>query len=313
MKKVLVTAVLGAAIAAPASFAQQQSAPNQYQGVSQPPANDQIVTTDDAPPQPVVKHAAKPSAAIPASPVLPARNAPPVVPAKITNPDADMIQSVNPPAQQYEPASSAGFAKRPSDPDADMISVIPSPNNQLPEGTNINARLIDSLSTKETANGSLFRAQVTSNVYKNGRVIIPAGSELRGRVVQVEQGHHFGPAATLRLRPESVILPDGSAYHLYAQVISSGAQNTRVGSEGGIQPGTHYRKDAVEYGAGAGTGALLGAKIAGPTGALVGTAVGAGLITVHLLKQQPGVVDVPQGSRLVFSLTEPMDLTVTKN
>jgi hypothetical protein len=203
--------------------------------------------------------------------------------------------------------------KRPYNPDEDIVGFVPSPNNELAEGTNIRARLMDTLSTKETNAGTAFKAQVANDVYKNGRIIIPAGSELRGRVVSVTQGHHFGPSATLRLRPDTIVLPDGTAYHLYGQVIESKAPNTRTDSEGGIQPASHLKKNAIEYGAGAGTGALVGAKVGGPTGALVGSLIGAGVITTHLLLQHPQIAELPKGSLVTFSLTEPMDLMPTRN
>jgi hypothetical protein len=172
---------------------------------------------------------------------------------------------------------------------------------------------MDTLSTKDTNAGTAFKAQIATDVYKDGRVIIPAGSELRGRVVSVSQGHHFGPSATLRLRPDVVILPDGTAYHLYGQVVESKAPNTRTDSEGGIQPSSNLKKNAIEYGAGAGTGAVVGAKIAGVHGAVIGSLVGAGVVTAHLLMQHPEIAEVPKGSVVTFSLTEPMDLMPTRN
>jgi hypothetical protein len=110
-----------------------------------------------------------------------------------------------------------------------------------------------------------------------------------------------------------VILPDGTAYHLYAEVAGSEAPGTRADSEGGIQPKSHLVKNAVEYGVGAGSGALIGAHFGGPGGALVGSIVGAGVITAHLLLQHPDAAVVPKGSIVTFSLTEPMELTPTKN
>jgi len=41
--------------------------------------------------------------------------------------------------------------------------------------------------------------------------------------------------------------------------------------------------------------------------------VGAGVVTAHMLMARPAAADLPQGSMLVFSLTEPMALTPTKN
>jgi hypothetical protein len=169
------------------------------------------------------------------------------------------------------------------------------------------------MSTTETTVGTPFHGQIMVDVMKGGSVIIPAGSTLRGRVVQVSQGHHFGSAATLRLRPDTVLLPDGTAYHLVAQVTNSEAAGTKTGSEGGIEPTSHVVKKTVEYGVGVGTGALVGGEIAGPPGLLAGSLVGAGLVTTHLLLQHPEAAVVPAGSEIIFSLTEPLDLTPTRN
>ena len=291
----------------PAGFA-QQTAQSPNTGVSNPPSDDTITVSQDDP-----APAAKPSPAVAAAPAAPV-NPPATTTATASNPDEGIVTSLPSSASTPAPATSATLETRDAyNPDTDIVGYVPSPNNELAEGTNIRVRLLDSLSTKETNAGTAFKAQVATDVYKNGRVIIPAGSELRGRVVNVTQGHHFGPAATLRLRPDVVILPDGTAYHLYAQVIESKAPNTRTDSEGGIQPSSHLKKEAIEYGAGAGTGAIVGAKIAGLHGAVIGSLIGAGVITVHLMMQHPEMAEVPKGSVVTFSLTEPMDLMPTRN
>jgi len=295
----------------PAGFA-QQAAQSPNTGVSNPPADDTItVSQDEAAPAP----AAKPSPAVTTASAAPV-NPPATITASASasNPDEGIVTTLPSSANTPAPATSATLETRPAyNPDSDIVGYVPSPNNELAEGTNIRVRLLDSLSTKETNAGTAFKAQVATDVYKNGRVIIPAGSELRGRVVGVTQGHHFGTASTLRLRPDVVILPDGTAYHLFAQVIESKAPNTRTDSEGGIQPSSHLKKDAIEYGAGVGTGALVGAKIAGVHGAVIGSLVGAGVITVHMMMQHPEMAEVPKGSIVTFSLTEPMDLMPTRN
>jgi hypothetical protein len=309
------------------AYGQQAPAPDPYQGVSQPPPDDTIVASPEPPPATAVK----PSPAIPARSAQPAAassyiaSAPPPSPhaAAAYNPEDDIVSSV--PTEGTYPASvtSAGLTAQQSsasnvtlttrDPDAGIVSAIPSPGNELPEGTNIRVRLTDRLSTTDTTAGSPFRGEVTTAVFKDGRIIIPPGSILKGRVISVHQGHHFAGAATIHLRPDLIILPDGTAYHLYAQVIHSQAPGTRTDSEGGIQPSSHWKKDTLEYGAAAGTGALVGAKIAGPHGALIGAGVGATLVTAHLLMQHPSAAVLPTGSVVTFSLSEPMELTPTRN
>ncbi|HVT98618.1 MAG TPA: hypothetical protein VHE33_14040 [Acidobacteriaceae bacterium] len=276
--------------------AQDQSQP--VTGVSHPPADDTIMADEDLP-TPVPRP--KPSAAIPITPVQPAATTAPAL--QHRNYEDDIVTSA--PAS----TSSASLSKHAWNPDEDIVSVVASNPNELASGTNVRVRLSTDLSTAETLRGQSFKAIVDRDVYKDGRIIIPVGAEMRGRVVQVSQGHHIGPKATLRLRPESILLPDGTIYHIYAEAVHSSAPGTRTDNEGGIQAAPHYKKDAVEYGAGAGAGAAAGALIAGPVGAGVGSLVGAGAVTAHMIVGQPEAAKLPPGSVLTFSLTEPMELT----
>lgn len=285
----------------------------QNSGISHPPPDSSIEADESAPPAPAPP--AKPSAAIPATATTPApatmAKAAPAPAAQAENPDYGIVTSV--PAANEGTDSGVSLQKRAWNPDDDIVNFVPSKPNELAAGTNIRVRLEENLSTSETRPGTPFRATVDRDVYKDGRVIIPVGAEMRGRVVSVSQGHHLGPHATIRLRPELVMLPDGTAYHLYAEAVESKAAGTRTNDEGGIEASNHYKKDVVEYGAGTGVGAVTGAEIAGPVGAGVGSLVGAGVVTAHMLLQHPQQADLPQGSLLIFSLTEPMPLTLTKN
>ena len=317
-----------AVIAAPAAFAQQQQSgsQSQYEGVSQPPPDDTIVATQDTQP-PAAKVKPSPVLSVPPPPPpaassptpKPAVSAPASAPAdndsQYDNTDYGIVTvPVTPGMNNALPASdTATLHTRSSyNPDDDIVHVSV-PANELPEGTEIRVRINEELSTTSTTEGSPFEGRVMMDVLKNGSVIIPVGSTLKGRVVYVSQGHRLGPAATLRLRPDVVLLPDGTAYHLYAQVMSSWADGTRTGSEGAIQPSAHVVKNSVEYGVGVGTGALVGGELAGPAGVLAGSLVGAGLVTTHLLLQHPSAAVVPAGSEIIFSLTEPLDLTPTQN
>jgi hypothetical protein len=298
-----------------AAFAQQAATSDPYSGVSQPPPDATITAAPDT--QPAPPPPARPSPAVAAAaPEAPPATTPAPAPAPVavtpaSNPDYDIVTSV-PGGNQAPAATGATLQTRP-DAENDIVTAVPSSSNDLAEGTNIRVKLTEKLSTRDTAAGAPFKGEVTKDVYKDGRIIIPAGSELRGRVIAVSQGHHFGPAATLRLRPDVVILPDGTAYHLYGQVAGSESPGTRTDSEGGIQPRAHLVKNAVEYGAAAGTGAVVGAYAGGPVGALVGASIGAGVVTTHLLMQHPDAAVLPEGAMVTFSLTEPMALTPTKN
>ena len=72
-------------------------------------------------------------------------------------------------------------------------------------------------------------------------------------------------------------------------------------------PARSVKRDSIEYGGGVGAGVVAGAAIAGPVGALTGSIVGAGLVTVHLLVSHPQA-HLEEGTVLLFTLTQPLHL-----
>jgi len=194
-----------------------------------------------------------------------------------------------------------------ADPDGDIVHPIPLGPGQLGEGTLIRVKLLDRLSTVDSEKGQPFRSQVASDVLQGNSVVIPAGSEIDGRVVEVSRGH-LGGHGSIRLRPETVILPDGTRCGMRAQVSATPGARTRVGSEGTINPGSRIHRDEIEYGAVVTGGVITGAFIGGPVGAVAGGAVGAGVVTTHLLVDHPQATLEP-GAFLEFTLTDTLTLT----
>jgi hypothetical protein len=111
----------------------------------------------------------------------------------------------------------------------------------------------------------------------------------------------------MRLRPETVTLPDGSHFRLYAQLSGAPGSKDRIGNEGMVTPGSRFKKDGIEYGAAVSTGAITGAILAGPGGAFAGTIIGASVISVHLLVSHPQAT-LENGTVLLFTLSEPLNL-----
>jgi hypothetical protein len=319
MNRTLLACVLialsSAALAAQQSSPQQSSQENPYQGTSNPPANDAIVT--DAVP-PAKPPAGKPMVVAPApAPVQAAPEAdqaqtvPQPAPADpnanypAAGTDADTV-AVAPPA--YAPAQPAlearsGFV----DPDGDIVHPRALQPGELGEGTTIRVRLLDRLSTALTGKGEPFHSQVSSDVFEGGQVLIPAGTEIDGSVVAVSSGH-AGGAGSMRLRPETVVLADGTRYRLFAETTGTPGSTTHVVGEGTIKPDSRWKRDSIEYGGAVGAGAITGAVMGGPVGALTGGLIGAGVVTTHLLVSHPQATLEP-GTTLLFTLTEPLQMT----
>ena len=128
-------------------------------------------------------------------------------------------------------------------------------------GMTIRVRLTERLSSSQSEKGEPFHAQVASDVLQNGRVMIPAGSGIEGRVTYASAGQHLGGHGSIRLKPEAVILPDGSRVELHAETTGTPGSHTRVGGEGTINPGSRAKRDGIEYSAVVGTGVIAGAVI----------------------------------------------------
>ena len=283
--------------------AQEASQSNAFQGTSNPPSDDQI-TTSDAPSQ-------KPPAGKPAysQPVAPAQvqiqPRPAFVNPSSNNPDPDS-GVVGVPSERA--LQNRAYA---NDPDGDIVHLHARRPGEIVEGTSIRVRLQERLSTSDSEVGEKFRTKVASDVLQDGQVLIPAGAEIDGRVTQVSTGH-LGGHGTMHLNPEVVILPDGTRYKLHAEISGTPGSHTRIGDEGGINPGSRVRKDEVEYGGAVGAGVVTGAVLGGPAGAVTGGLIGAGAITVHLMVDHPQAT-LEEGAPLLFTLTEPLDLVPAEN
>ncbi len=311
------------AIASGALMAQQAPS-DPYSGQSHPPSDETIVTPP--PDQPMPKPAAgtpmqapSPAAAAPASPAqrepLPH---PSSVDPSVNFPDPDGtddgIVRVAPPTGYSAPATAQpGLNSRAyaEDPDGDIVHPHALGPGELPVGAVIRVRLLTRLSTYESRRGEDFRTRVASDVIQDGQVLIPAGAEIDGRVVSVSSGS-VGGRGSMRLRPETVILLDGSRCRLDAQLTGTPGSRTRVSEEGTLRAGSRVKKDGIEYGGAVGGGALAGALVGGPVGALTGSLIGAGAITVHLLVDHPQATLEP-GTVLLFTLNDRLNLLAASN
>lgn len=312
------------AVASAVVSAQQASQPNPYQGTSNPPPDNTIEVTSgpQAKPQagqPLNAPAPAPARAVPsqaqAAPDNAQQDNPPQDNPPQDNPDAGLVTGQVPataqPSQTYgdtqtaPPALAARGAM--ADPDGDIVHPAPLGPGQLGEGTSIRVALLDRLSTWDSERGQPFRSRVASDVLQGDQVVIPAGAEIDGRVVEVSSGH-FAGHGSMRLKPDAVILPNGTRYELRAEVTSTPGSRTRVGSEGTILPGSRARRDEIEYGGAVGAGVITGAVIGGPVGAVTGGAIGAGAVTAHLLIDHPQATLEP-GAILQFTLTDRLSLT----
>ena len=291
--------------------AQQPASSSPYEGTSSPPSDTTITTALPEPPaKPSPAHlmTAQPAPAPPEQSIglHPLSTQPAVKAQPADGTDDGIVQVVSDSSSTSAAQPELNRRSAASNPDGDIVHPAPLPEGELGEGTTIRARLLNDLSTSFAHPGDPFRAKVASDVFRGDEVLIPAGSEIDGEVLQVSSGH-FGGHGSMILRPRTVILPSGSRFQLYAQVMGAPGSNTKVGGEGAITPGSRLKKDGIIYGGGVGAGAVTGAVLGGPAGALAGSVVAAGAVTVHLLMDHPQA-NLKEGTVLLFALTQPLNL-----
>ncbi len=296
------------ALATATLVAQDQSQSSPYQGTSNPPPDDTIITSEQQPaiPKPPAGHpmqqspTAQPATMQPAPQAIAANQGTGPVPQAYGDGTDEGIVGVAPGSPALTSRATA------YDPDNDIVHPAPLPPGTLGEGTIIRVRILDELSSSLSQPGQPFRSRVASDVLQDGQVVIPAGAEIDGRVAQLSTGH-FGGHGSILLQPDTVTLLNGSKFQLHAVVASTPGSNLRVGSEGIITPGSRVKRNSIEYGAVVGVGMITGAVLGGPPGMLAGAIVGAGVVTTHILVSHPQA-RIESGAVLMLTLTDQVRL-----
>jgi len=314
-RTILAAALFSLTAAASFAGAQQTNSSSPYQGVSNPPSDDTIETTETPVAKPPAGHPLQQPAAT--GSMSAAGQSLPQPSARKTASDEDMVQGraagrdQNPELAARGGAQSYASGGVANDPDGDIVHPRALRPGDLPEGSIIHVRLLERLSSASSEKGESFSTRVAFDVLRDGQVLIPAGAEIHGHVAGSSKGG-FGGHGTLRLRPETLVLPDGSRFDLHAAVTPSTGTRARVGTEGEILPNSRVKRDSIEYGGAVGAGVTTGAMMGGPVGALTGGLIGAGVVTAHLLISHPQATLEP-GTNLLFTLTETLNMVPMRN
>ena len=144
-------------------------------------------------------------------------------------------------------------------------------------GQIIRVRMNQTISSEMARVGDQFTTTVMVPIYSSGREVIPAGSEVIGRVVTVNRASRKSKAGSIGVRFVSLRLPTGISRAINADLTDATTSNIVADNEGEISGRSATRRNAVFIGGGAATGALIGAIAGGGKGAGIGAGVGGGL------------------------------------
>ena len=156
--------------------------------------------------------------------------------------------------------------------------VVPAPvYYNVNAGQMIRVRMNQTITSETARVGDQFTTTVMVPVYASGLEVIPAGSEVIGRVVSVTRASRKSKAGTIGVHFVSLRLPTGIARAINGDLTDVIATDIRADNEGDVSGRSATKRNAVFIGGGAATGALIGAIAGGGKGAGIGAAVGGGL------------------------------------
>jgi hypothetical protein len=189
----------------------------------------------------------------------------------------------------------------------------------IPAGSRIPLSLKQAISTKNAREGDSVYAETAFPFVVDGRVVVPAGSYIQGKIARVERAGHGKGRAEILMHFTSMIYPSGYTVMLPGSVQNTpGADNKSVkDSEGTIQQDSDTGKK-VEDAAKNGVYGTLGGATAGglATGGLNGARVGAGIgaaagIGWALLKRGPDV-RLEVGTSIEMEIQRPITVDATR-
>lgn len=166
----------------------------------------------------------------------------------------------------------------------------------VPEGTELNVVLGQSISTAANRSGDSFQATLASPVLVDDKTVIPRDALVKGHIVDARPSGHLRGVARLELTLDSIEV-NGETYEIATEDFGRRGKN-------------HNKRNGILIGGGAGVGAVIGAVAGGGVGALIGSSVGAGAGTAGAAFTGKKDIRVPAETTLSFRLARPMTIPV---
>src|SRR5262252_184650 len=189
-----------------------------------------------------------------------------------------------------------------------------STNYTVETGTKMPLALINSISTKHSAEGDRVYLETVFPVLVNGRIVIPVGSWVTGTVTQIKKPGRVKGRGELYVRFDSLTLPNGVTRDFRGRIgTMDGTAKSEVDrSEGKVRSEGNKAGDARTVGEAAAAGASVGVIAGGAAGnygmgAGIGAAAGAaaGMAGV-LLSRGPDAI-LARGQTLEMVLDRPIN------
>lgn len=185
----------------------------------------------------------------------------------------------------------------------------------VPSGTQIPLVLKQAISTRNAKAGDAVYAETNFPITQNDKIVIPAGTYVQGRIVEVKRAGRVKGKAEILMHFTTLVFPTGYTTMLPGAVDNiPGAEHTHMkGDEGKVQQDSTKAKDAGTIASTAATGATIGA-LAGQSvkGAGIGGLAGAAAGLGYALLSRGADVTMQPGTSIQMVLQRPLELQEAK-
>ena len=156
-------------------------------------------------------------------------------------------------------------------------------------------RLVDEIDSETAQPGQTFKATLDSPLSVDGDIVLPAGYDVQGHIIDVKSAGKFAGKSELVLGLNRISV-GGKFYSIQTD------QYRREGSSRG-------KNTAEKVGAGAAIGAIIGGIAGGGKGAAIGAAAGGGVGGGVQAVTKGQQIKLPSETVLNFSLQSSLTLT----
>jgi hypothetical protein len=195
---------------------------------------------------------------------------------------------------------------------------------RIPAGTKLTLRAIEPVSTQSAQAGNSFSSVLEDNFERDGLIILPQGTLIRGGVQNIVPSKRLSRSALLYLNFDHIVTPSGRQLPVKAGICS----NFKITNDGAITMGGGYGwalqktlensvnivKSATQWGLSSGEKLFTGGQyILTPVSAAAGTVAAGGYLLVNpivSLFRRGDEIIVNQGQTFDILLLEPLDVPV---
>lgn len=185
----------------------------------------------------------------------------------------------------------------------------------VPAETEVRVQMLSGIHTRVNHADDLVAARLLQPVYVDGRVAIPSGSIMDGRITLIRNSGHAHRPAELGLRFDKIVLPDGQAETMagvLAATTPSGRSNLRIDAEGHLTGGRGLSWKTILGGAGMGSLGAIKAVASGATAVSMSLSfAGAAAIGYELLWPKGSDVNLPPQTPCLVRLDYPLTVRVS--